>query len=360
MWWNEEVYATFPTLVRTPESLLMAFRVAPREPIAFEAKAAFAQHLHPRSTIAICKLDSNYLGGDIQLFDADLFAADQDPNLVALSDGSLLMTSFSWRPLVGDKEQKEIAGGVFNEVSSGVSSLFWGGFSSLSFDQGAHWMPRVYLPELPGFPEIVPGRRPWHGGRHRGQTVELSDGSLLVASYDRSPAAAVNSSYLHVSRDRGQTWAYSGVIASDPSGRVGYVEPTLVTLDDGSLMALHRTSGTDDCLAVCKSNDKGATWSAPEITDIVGHPYHVVRLNNGLMVLLYAVRQVPSSIRARLMDTRTGEISSDEITLRTGGSVKDIGYPTGVATTDNSLLVAYYWVDSGGTRFIEGVSIEFA
>jgi hypothetical protein len=360
IWCNDQVYASFPTLVRTPEGLLMAFRIAPREPVVFNTTASFAQHLHPRSMVAFCKLDSEYAGGDIDFLEPDLFAADQDPNLVCLSNGSLLMTSFSWRPLVGDKIQTDVSAGVFNEASSGVSSLFWGGFSSLSLDNGAHWTSRVYLPELPGFPDIVPQRRPWHGGRHRGQAVEMPDGRILVASYDRNPADKVNSSHLHVSLDCGQSWEYAGIIASDPAGRVGYAEPTLVFLDNGQLLALHRTSGADDCLAISRSLDAGRTWQPPEITDVTGHPFHTVRLKNGLMVLLYAVRQIPSSIRARLMDTRTGAISADEITLRTGGEVKDIGYPTGIETTADGLLVAYYWVDSSGMRYIEGVSLEFS
>ncbi len=358
IWQNDDVFASFPSLIETPQGILLSFRVAPREPIVHGMYPAHQQHLHPRSFLAFTRLDEDYRGGGVKLFDADMFAADQDPNLFRLSDNSLLLTSFAWRPVVG-AQTEPLEQAIFTEKTSGVSGLFWGGFCAISRDDGDHWSPRQYLPSLPGYPEIVSGSRSWHGGRHRGQVVELKGGRLLVASYDRAPGGKAFSSYLHVSPDLGKTWHYSGTILSDPDGRIGYAEPTLFVTEDGTLLALHRTFGADDRLAISRSRDDGKTWSQAEFANVSGHPYHVVSLPNGLAVLLYGVRDIPCSIRGRLINPENGEIASEEFVIQSGATVKDIGYPTGIAIAENALLAAYYWVDSRGSRYIEGVTVQF-
>ena len=357
MWQDDNVFASFPSLIKSAQGILLSLRIAPREPIVHGLYPAHQQHLHPRSFLAFTHLDSDYRGGAIKLFDPDLFAADQDPNLFRLSDGSLLLTSFSWRPVVGTRTAP-LEQAIFSEKTSGVSALFWGGFCAISQDDGVHWAPRQYLPSLPGYPEIVPGSRPWHGGRHRGQVIELKDKRLLVASYDRAPNSKAFSSYLHISSDLGKSWQYGGTILSDSNDLIGYAEPTLFAAGDGSLLAFHRTFGAGDRLAISRSRDEGRTWSQPEFADVTGHPYHVVSLPNGSAVLLYGVRDIPCSIRGRLINPQNGEITGEEFILQSGATVKDIGYPTGIALTENTLLVAYYWVDSRGSRYIEGVTMR--
>jgi hypothetical protein len=357
MWQDSDVFASFPSLIDSPKGVMLSFRVAPREPIVHGLYPAHQQHLHPRSFLAFTRLDDNYRGNVVKLFDADIFAADQDPNLFRLSDNSLLLTSFAWRPLVGS-QMAPLEQAIFKEKTSDVSALFWGGFSSISKDDGESWGSRQYLPSLPGYPEIVPGSRSWYGGRHRGQVIELSGGRLLVGSYDRAPGATAFSSYLHVSSDLGKTWKYGGVILNDPNGRIGYAEPTLLATKDGTLLALHRTFGADDRLAISRSRDEGKTWSQSEFADVVGHPYHVVSVSAEVGILLYGVRNVPCSIRGRLINLENGKIATEEFVLQAGATVKDIGYPTGIAVSKNEVLVAYYWVDSRGSRYIEGVTIQ--
>jgi hypothetical protein len=357
MWQNENVSASFPSLIASPKGILLSFRVAPREPIVHSLRPAHQQHLHPRSFLAFTRLDDHYRGGEIRLFEPDIFAADQDPNLFRLSDNSLLLTSFAWRPVVG-LTTAPLERTIFTERTSGVSALFWGGFYSISKDDGDHWEPRRYLPSLPGYPDIVPTDRPWYGGRQRGQVIELTGGRLLVASYDRAPESKAFSSYLHTSPDLGKTWHYGGTILSDPDGRVGYAEPTLFVTGDGTLLAFHRTFGAEDRLALSRSQDDGRTWAQPEFADVRGHPYHIVSLSNERAVLLYGVRDIPCSIRGRLINPQNGEIFSEEFVLQSGATVKDIGYPTGIALSENALLVAYYWVDFLGSRYIEGVTVQ--
>ncbi|GAB4576902.1 MAG: hypothetical protein Tsb0019_02980 [Roseibium sp.] len=356
---DPDLYATFPSFAMTETGLLMSFRVASVESFGEGRYEGRQQHLHPRSFLALTDLRPELCASDFRLFDPDVFAADQDPNLTRLSNGQLLMTSFSWRPVYGD-EPAELAGKSFFEKTSGNRSMFWGSFAALSETDGREWSNRQYLPALPDYPDILPGRRKWLGGRQRGQALELEKGRVLVASYDLSPHRGTFCSYLHVSDDFGQSWRYGCQIAGDDEGKVGYAEPTLVRLDDGTVLALHRTFGADDRLAVAKSADAGRTWSDPELLEVRGHPYHAVPLPGGPIVILYAVRKKPGRICARLLDPHSGQLAGKEIFLREGGTAWDIGYPTGIALTGNSFLVAYYWVDSDGTRYIEGLLVGTA
>jgi hypothetical protein len=353
------LYATFPSFAETETGLIMSFRVASVEPFGEGQPVGRQQHLHPRSFLALADLEPEFRVSEYRLFSPDVFAADQDPNLTRLSNSQLLMTSFSWRPVYGD-EPAELANKSFFEKTSGTRAMFWGGFAALSDNNGRNWSNRQYLPGLPNYPDILPGRRKWLGGRQRGQALELEGGRVLVASYDLSPDTGTFCSYLHVSEDFGQSWRYGCQIACDDKGKIGFAEPTLVRLDDGTLLALHRTFGADDRLAIARSADAGQTWSSPELLEVRGHPYHAVPLPGGPIVILYAVRKKPSKICARLLDPRTGRLSEKEIFLREGGTAWDIGYPTGIALTANSFLVAYYWVDSDGTRYIEGLLVGTA
>lgn len=358
IWHDPDYYATFPSFAQTRQGVLMSFRIAPREPHDFQSDSGqHQQHLHPRAALALTTLDADLTATGYRLFDVDLVTADQDPNLSVLPDGSLLMSSFSWRPngYLLDEVQRP---GMFVEKTSGMSAIFWGGFTAISHTQGQTWEPRQYLPALPDYPDLVAGRRGWMGGRHRGQVVATRDGRLLLATYDRADNDATFDSYLYESPDQGRTWSYAGPLAKDPDGKIGFAEPTLVRTTGGDILALHRTFGAGDKLAVCRSSDQGRSWSGFELADVVGHPYHVIMLSDSQGLLVYGVRAKVSSIRARLIDLTTGKIDAGEVMLRDGSNYRDIGYPSGIVLACGRVLVSYYWVDDQGCRYIEAVTIS--
>jgi len=358
IFYDKDYYTTFPSLVRVGEKTLMAMRIAPAEPFNVPTRTQPQQHLHPRSFLAIGQLEEDYRLADFHLFPSDVHAADQDPNFNQLSNGDILLSSFSWRPVLqtGDGPQNCY---VVPEKTSGQSSVFWGSFTSLSSDQGKTWNKRTYLAPVPGYPDIVQGHRLWHGGRQRGQTIELPNGDLLMGTYDRVPNTTAFSSYLFRSKDRGMSWQFDGTIATDTAGKAGYAEPTLVLCETGDILALHRTFGCNDRLAVCRSNDGGRSWSEPELQAVIGHPFHVVTMPAGPHLLLYGVRHEPCSICFRFLSRENGDIAAAEHPLKSGGISKDIGYPTGIAIDQKTVLVAYYWTDSSAVRYIEGVTIRF-
>jgi len=355
IWRDPSVMSSFPSIVDTINGPLLAFRIAPREPHDFTLQIGHQQHLHPRSSLATTLLDDRLIAKSYSLFPTDLFAADQDPNLMRLSNGELLMSSFSWRPQAFGLVPNE-APGFFHEKPSGMTSLFWGAFTSLSSDDGKTWSPRIYLPGLPGYPDLIEGSRPWHGGRHRGQAVETRDGRLLIGTYDRVDDASNFECFLYESTNLGQSWSYAGILAQDNS--VGFAEPTLYRLANDDIIALHRTFKAEGKLAITRSSDNGETWSRPELSHIEGHPFFVVTLNTNWAVVLYALRGKASSIKVCLMNRYTGEFEKTEVTLQHGAPTQDIGYPTGMVLKDGRILVCYYWVDETGTRLLEGVTLQ--
>lgn len=355
---DERVMTSFPSLLATEKGLLLSVRLAPREPHDFSQGIGHQQHLHPRSAVGFARLDSEFKAGPVSLFPADLFAADQDPNLTRLPNGDIMISSFTWRPQAfGDAPREDP--GFFTEKASNVTAQFWGSYSAISRDEGHTWGPRQYLPSLPGFPDLVPSCRVWHGGRHRGQTCVTRDGRLLIGTYDRPDNSAPFRCFLYESRDGAQTWHYAGPLTQTDDTSVGFAEPTLYRLTTGQLIALHRTFGAQGHLAVTRSDDDGHSWSAPDLVEgIIGHPFHVLNLNVDWAIVLYALRAQVSSIRAHLMNRHSGAFEGSDILLRNGAKSQDIGYPSGITLPCGRLLVCYYWVDDSGTRHIEGVILS--
>ena len=165
----------------------------------------------------------------------------------------------------------------------------------------------VYVPEGTAYV-----RRPheWHGMWVFGNIVEARDGAWLMTMYGNfesdtleplhlKPGAAViaqQRSFLVRSEDEGRTWRYLSTIAApkpgDPVGE-GFVEPTMVRLDDGRLLAVMRT-GHHFPLYASWSEDDGATWSEPTWTGL-GHGCDpsLIKLSDGRVALAWGNRFPP-------------------------------------------------------------------
>ncbi|AVX06119.1 hypothetical protein MXMO3_03616 (plasmid) [Maritalea myrionectae] len=357
VWQDSDVMASFPSLLATTGGILLSFRVAPNERDNSVPGIGHQQHLHPRSSLALTQLDAHFRAKDIALFPVDLFAADQDPNLMRLPNGDIIMSSFAWRPQAYGLTPRE-GPGFFTEKSSGITSQFWGSFTARSKDEGRSWEPRTYLPGLPEYPDLIPGQRVWHGGRHRGQAVMADDGRLLIGTYDRKDNASAFRCFIYESVDQGETWQFSGPLTDVEDTNIGFAEPTLYRLTNNDLIALHRTFGAEGKLAINRSSDGGYTWNLPElIDDVVGHPFQVVTVSSDWAIVLYAFRSKVSSIKGKFMNRHTGKFEGEELVLRTGAKTQDIGYPCGLLLPNGGLLACYYWINANGTRFIEGVTL---
>lgn len=370
IYFDRRFHAAFPSAATLADgSLLLTFRRAPdprrllggfHDLDAEEGDSAdFNQvdHLDPRSHVAALRL-----GGDLEpLGEArglpcDGEAADQDPNLLRLRSGRLLLTGFSWRPVAPWIVPRLKAAGVGVAGSAahhGVGFVFWGGWARWSDDDGRSWSERRDFAPVPGQPDLVPQERPYFGGPIRGRAAELADGTVLQASYALRPADGRGRALLHASCDRGESWEYRGVIAEDPEGGAGFLEPGLVQAANGKLFAFCRTTGLKGHVAVACSRDSGATWRPWRAVAAIGHPCDALPLPDGRLLVVYGRRHPPFGVRARLWDAdKERFVKGPEIVLCDDAPSPDVGYPWAVGLPSGDIAVFYYVAARNGLRGI--------
>lgn len=361
---DERLYCAFPSLISCADgSVLLAFRVAPDEGSIYSASLPrVGRHIHPRSQIAITRLTEESLeASTYQLLPPDLAAADQDPSLHRLRSGRLLLSSFSWYPVTNGLKAALVGHGIAvgHDVSSDTWGCVWGAHVSLSDDHGKTWSCRTYVPCVPSHLECSPFVVGHSFCRTRGQSVELDDGTILVGCYAQCGADRPFESVIYASGDGGVSWDFRTNFTAS-GGRVGLAEPSLGIADDHSLIAYHRSIGGEDKLVVSRSVDGGKSWAPPTSTQIVGHPFSVLRLRNGSSVLVYARRHRPYCLCLCLLNSAGMPIAETEATLPVETLDRDFGYPSAIELTDGSLLIAYYTSDRAGVRYIAAFRVNLS
>lgn len=182
--------------------------------------------------------------------------------------------------------------------------------------------------------------------------VELDDGRLLyvgkgIYGDDDSYANTVEES-----RDDGRTWDLISTVPIPSNESIRhYHEPHVVETTDGKLVALFRyqPENREECfLRQSESTNGGKTWSVTRPTPIWGYPPHLIRLDNGWLVVVYGRRKPPYGERACISRDggKTWDIES-EIELAPACN-DDLGYPASVQLDDGSILTVFYQMDSIG------------
>lgn len=355
-------YASFPSLCARPDGgLWLAFRRAPDHRVLQPHAAGFddVDHLDARSHIALLALDrSGAPHGAIRVVPPDTAACDQDPNLLRLRDGRVLLTGFGYYPLPSVLAAPLVEEGALamRLRESDIAYFFWGGYARHSDDDGASWSPHGFLPAATFRPPVVPGVRAWHGGAIRGRAVELADGTVLQAAYagnrDTNWCLA---SELWATTDRGATWTRRGNIAFDPKGEIGFCETGLVLLPDGTLLALHRTTGVGGRIATSRSRDGGTSWEDARVHHPVGHPCDACVLADGRVLVVFGYRSRPFGLRACFW---RDDALQDEMVLVDDVPSPDLGYPWVEPLADGGALAAFYCADRDGVRGIEAVRLR--
>lgn len=315
-------------------------------------------HVEARSHQAVLKLGANLQPTVLpRAIAMNPQAADQDGSLLKLSTGRILLSAFSWYPFTPPfAETVKAYGRSFHGSpdSTGTHYLFWGGFVRYSDDDGATWSDHAYLPPIPDAQDIIPGKRPAHGGAIRGLAVE-ADGEILVPTYSSRRVSARSAAYCYASVDGGETWAFRSVVAQDLGNQVDMHEPAFYRTPSGKLICFIRTAHLDDHLVTAESSDNGHTWSAWQKRQIIGHPYTPVRLGDDRVLLIYGYRHPPYGIRARLLDAECSDLdTAPEYVIRDDGPGTDLGYPWGCALPGGDALALYYTYGEDGVRHIAG------
>lgn len=318
-------------------------------PENFQYLTTDIDHVDPRSEISMIRYSSQLTShGKVEGLPVNIEAGDQDPSVIELSDGTVVMASFSWYPF--SAEFMELIGSYRNQMLGDPAKpsllyIYWGSYTRYSQDGAKSWSPHNYLPPLPDYPPIIPYQRPFHGGPVRGSLVEVGDEVLLATYTTLWKGGPPLTCHLFASEDKGRTWNYRTPIAWDENSTVSFAEPALYRTPSGKIIAFLRTKNLeDDYLATVESLDNGHSWSTWKEHKVKGHPFHPYKLPDGRVFLSYGYRHEPYGIRARILDPECNNIEdAEEIILRDDGFCHDIGYPWSTLLPDGKLCVAYYF-----------------
>ena len=343
-------YSTFPSVVKSNNEYLVAFRRAPNRTIFGEQ---YNTHTDPNSYLVLVRSrDGENWTKDPELIYAHPFGGSQDPCLLKLCDGTLLCTSYG-HAVVKEEAVANIKQPVFNEGGN----VFLGGYILRSFDNGNTWEGPIYPPPVKGGIYNNGMGRPMPA-YNRGALIESKSGRVfwVVATLDDFPLTKT-SNHLLYSDDKGLTWEYSAVVATDDN--VIFNEASVYETPKGDLVAFIRTETPEVQACIARSSDGGKTFKW-ESMGFYGHPLAAVRLPDNRVFLTYGYRRKPCGIRARILNTEcTDYATSEEIILRDdNGPGTDVGYSWPVVLDDNRVLVVYYITKENGIRYIGGTILE--
>lgn len=189
-----------------------------------------------------------------------------------------------------------------------------------SEDAGHTWGPERIL-------------RRQHGWMTRNKPLLLDNGDLVLPLYDER----IWASLFGISRDSGESWQFSRRLVTAP----GNIQPSLVQLADGSLLALMRTGAQGGRLWQSCSLDRGRTWEQPAQTGLPNpnSAADMVRLPSGNLVLAFnntAVGRTPLSVALSRDEGRTWPTVRD---LEAGPG--EYSYPAIIVASDGLIHLTY-------------------
>ena len=238
-----------------------------------------------------------------------------------------------WNPVLFKVRNGDIY--LFYKV--GPSPTLWRGFRKISQDNGQTWSLSVELPK-----GII--------GPTKNKPIYLSCGRIISPSSEEMENCW--KACMELSDNDGKTWSK---VCLDTV--VGYklIQPTLLDLHDGTILALMRS----DQNKIVKSNsiDNGDTWSKPVLTNILNPNSGIdaITLFSGLHVLVYN----PSTIGSEWSDGRDklfvmvsadGEHWQDVFKLE-DKSIGEFSYPAIIQTQDRMVHISYTY-DRGNIKHV--------
>jgi hypothetical protein len=197
------------------------------------------------------------------------------------------------------------------------------------------------------FPVTVPvATAPYCGGYGMRSAAELDDGTLVLLLSDVPEYRQV---FAVRSLDGGSSWQPPLQVAAGPAH--AFEEPAVVACGRRHLVAVLRDN-VSRLLHQVESQDGGLSWSAPRCLGISGYPAHLLRLDDGRLLLTYGFRQPDYGIRAVISaDNGANWNTGDAIIIRGGMRSRNLGYPATIAC-DGELVTFYYGEDDTGCTCI--------
>lgn len=265
---------------------------------------------------------------------------DRDAGIVETARGTLLVTTFTSLAYVPTLERAAAASSTAKDAWPAERLAKWqaahqrlseeqrqaelGVWMIRSTDGGVTWSARYdCLVDSP------------HG------PIQLSDGRLLYAGKDLWRSGRVG---VCESSDDGASWQWLAEIPPrDGDDPANYHELHAVETADGRIVAHirnHNSANERETLQ-SESTDGGATWSVPHPIGVWGLPSHLLRLDDGRLLMSYGYRRKPYGNQARV-SSDGGRSWSEPLTISDDGVGGDLGYPSTVQLGDGSLLTVWY------------------
>jgi predicted neuraminidase len=171
------------------------------------------------------------------------------------------------------------------------------------------------------------------GWMDRNKPIYLANGYLLLPIYDERDWTSL----MFISPDDGATWFPS----QRNVGTGGNIQPTVVQLSDGSLLALMRTGSNHHRLWKSVSHDDGRTWTPPEETELPNpnSACDLVRLSNGHLVLAFNDSTMGRTPLTVALSTDEGRSWPRRRNLETARG--EYFYPAIIRTRDGMIHVTY-------------------
>jgi len=221
---------------------------------------------------------------------------DRDPSIAQLSDGRLLCNYFEYP-----------SGDIYVVYSS---------------DAGKTWTQKQYVYERYGTSSPV---------------CELKSGRLILPSYYS----------VAISDDKGASWRFTEIASAMPDAvGVSLTEAEVVQLDNGDLLAVHRSDGGTPMYSQVSVND-GETWGKASPMPYPGHSPYLMLTDDNILLLGY--RGVIGKEEG--WDTRLCYSLDDGKTWSKEILVDNVvgAYPSMVPLKDGSVLIVYYEEGSGSS-----------
>ncbi len=273
---------------------------------------------------------------------------DRDAGIVVLNSGVIIVTWFTslafeideyhtWIRDDGARVNKSSWKDASSKISNRDRYEWLGSFSIRSEDGGKTWSePVMNVVSAP------------HG------PVQLSDGRLIYMG----TLMPFTSQRIGVeeSIDEGKTWRVIGEVPRTDEAlrrKVEMCEPHICQANDGRLIGIIRKNCEVENRGMyqTESLDGGRNWSEPvEILGkdgqpIKGYPPHLLKLNDGRILLSYGYRLEPFGERALISydDGKSWDVENEIMICQSHNG--DLGYPSSVELTDGKILTVYYQVE---------------
>lgn len=189
-----------------------------------------------------------------------------------------------------------------------------------SHDAGLSWSQPVMLQDE------------W-GWMIRNKPIVLSSGAYLLPAYDERDWT----SFMLLSNDGGNSWAPSAHITA-PSG---VIQPAVVELSDGTLLAYMRCGGRGGVIWQARSHDGGWSWSDAAPTDFPNpnSGIELIKLRDGTLLLIFnnsSTTRTPLSVALSTDEGRTWDIICD---IETDDG--EFSYPAAIQSSDGTVHIVF-------------------